>query len=179
MQLIADKFKKGKEEKGGKDKQAGLTLISLLVASSILVVFSLYVAFILFDLAQFDLRSQAKQTALENTSFAMDRIKQDVRSATAIDSPAVNEVQDSFTLQTPDGQVDYYLSDQVLIREDGTSGVPVISDLAKVKNFEVSTIKSNDQAKSLKVSLNLEWTGELIEGQSDSFELNSTVSLRK
>lgn len=164
------------------NNQSGLTLISILIASSILVILSTYISMIIFDLAQFDLRSQSDQYITSNSRFIISKLKYNIRRADSVSYPLVGESGNVLELKVGEETVSYYLEDGTLVQEDGQGMAAVSSNLVKIDSFEVTLIdnpNSDSDLPALETDLDVVWLGELREGQKQNFNINSTIGLRK
>ncbi len=164
-------------------RQSGLTLVSLLIASSILVVLATYVAMILFDVANFDLRSQSDQYVTNNSRFIISRLKYDIHRAQSVSQPEVGTPGSTLILEYSDGSsVSYSISGTGLERTDSLGSVPVSSNMVEVSSFDVSLIDDETTLADLpavNIDMNIVWLGQLREGQKQDQDINTTISLRK
>jgi len=166
-----------------KGRQSGMTLISLLVASGILVILATYVAMILFDVANFDLRSQSDQYITSNSRFIISRLKYDIHRAESVNQPEAGTSGSQLSLNYSDGStVSYSLNDTTLKRTDSLGSTAVSSNMVEVSSFVVSLVDDQTTLADLpavNIDMNVVWLGQLREGQKQDLDIDTTISLRK
>lgn len=163
--------------------QSGMTLIGILIASSIMVVLVTYIATILFDIAQFDLRSQSDQYITGNSRFIVSKLEQDISRSDSIININPGQTSQSFSLVDNKGeQIDYYLEEKRLVRESSYGKELVSSNLVEAEDFLVTLVDDTSistDIPALEIDLKMIWLGKLKQGQKQDFIINTTFGLRK
>jgi hypothetical protein len=99
-----------------KKNKSGTTLIEILIYVALLTTILGLITNFLYQVANFRVNNQVDSSLFQNSSFAINKICQDIRLAEEVISPVDSNFSNSLILTTASGQVSYQVNDGILTR---------------------------------------------------------------
>lgn len=158
-------------------RQSGFSLIELLIYIAILISAVTIIAVFTIDIVKVNRAEQGNRATQQNTRLAIERMQYEIRWANSVDTPFQT---DEITLQTPNGEVRFYLGtgdagqQAMFVERDGFSQ-QLTTDDVEVVNFALETMNPVDAPPSVKINLTIDGLGNI----GGSTEIGTIVTVRK
>lgn len=142
-------------------RQKGFTLIELLVYIAILISAVTITSVFTVDIIKVNRSEQGNRDTQQNTRLVIERLQYQIRWANSVDTPFQT---DEITLQTPDGEVRFYLGagdngQTAMFVERGGFSRQLTTDSVQVSDFTLVTIDPANAPPSVQVDLEIEEYG--------------------
>ena len=170
--------------------QKGFTLLEMVVyVGLVVIVAGLVINFALSLITSYG-KIQASKEAMNNASFALDTIINEIRQASKIYSPTSvfaptdpGQLSLETLLNPPTNEagtyVDFYVDNNKLyLKRESQSALALTSDRVKVKNLTFTRLTSPPAPESVKVQITVGYNAPAGSSFDISTTLNATASLR-
>jgi type II secretory pathway pseudopilin PulG len=170
--------------------QKGFTLLEMVVYIGLVVIVAgLVINFALSLITSYG-KTQASKEAMNNASFALDTIVNEIRQASKIYSPTSvfaptdpGQLSLETLLNPPANEtstyVDFYVDNNKLyLKRESQSALALTSDRVKVKNLTFTRLTPPNAPESVKVQITVGYNAPAGSSFDISTTLNATASLR-
>ena len=159
-------------------RQSGFSLIELLIYIAILISAVTIIAVFTVDIITVNRSEQGNRATQQNTRLVIERLQYEIRWANSVDTPFQS---DEITLQTPNGEVRFYLDtgdegQAAMFVERGGFSRQLTGDDVEVTNFSLTTVDPTNSPPS--IDIDLEITDITGEGNISS-DISTIVTVRK
>lgn len=172
-----------------KCSQRGFTLLEMVVYIGLVVIVAgLVINFALSLITSYG-KIQASKEAMNNASFALDTVVNEIRQASKIYTPTSDFVSDpgqlsvETSLNPPTNEtstyVDFYVDNNKLyLKRESQSALALTSDRVKVKNLTFTRLTPPNAPESVKIQIIVGYNAPAGSSFDISTTLNATASLR-
>jgi len=150
----------------------------LLIYIAILISAVTIIAIFTVDIITVNRSEQGNRATQQNTRLVIERLQYEIRWANSVDTPFQS---DEITLQTPNGEVRFYLGagdegETAMFVERGGFARQLTSDGVEVTDFVLTTVDPADAPPSVKIDLEI---SDATADSSAATDISTIVTVRK
>lgn len=170
-------------------RRGGFTLVEMTVYVGLLIIIASVLINFSINLIRTYGQIQASKEAMNNASFALDTVVNEIRQASKIYTPTSDFVSDTgqlsveTSLNPPTNEtstyVDFYVDNNKLyLKRESQSTLALTSDRVKVKNLTFTRLTPPNAPESVKIQITVGYNAPAGSALDMSTTLNATAALR-